>query len=62
MAETVIGALEDAEDYKGFEAAIVADYDTSQREQCLDRSKKDKRVRAVHTDERSFYPVSRLDC
>src|ERR1700689_3615442 len=26
-AETVIGALEDAEDYKVFEAAIVADYD-----------------------------------
>ena len=26
-AETVIGALEDAEDYKAFEAAIIADYD-----------------------------------
>jgi hypothetical protein len=26
-AETVIGALEDAEDYKAFEAAVVADYD-----------------------------------
>jgi hypothetical protein len=26
-AETVIGALEDADDYKGFEAAIAADYD-----------------------------------
>src|SRR6185295_12460510 len=26
-AETVIGALEDAEDYKAFEAAIAADYD-----------------------------------
>ncbi len=26
-AETVIGALEDAKDYKAFEAAIVADYD-----------------------------------
>jgi hypothetical protein len=26
-AETVIGALEDADDYKGFEAAIIADYD-----------------------------------
>jgi hypothetical protein len=26
-AETVIGALEDAEDYKVFEAAIIADYD-----------------------------------
>jgi hypothetical protein len=27
-AETVIGALEDAQDYKGFEAAIIADYDS----------------------------------
>jgi hypothetical protein len=26
-AETVIGALEDADDYRGFEAAITADYD-----------------------------------
>src|SRR6266850_3425636 len=26
-AETVIGALEDAEDYKAFETAITADYD-----------------------------------
>src|SRR5437870_4154092 len=26
-AETVIGALEDAEDYKAFEADIIADYD-----------------------------------
>jgi hypothetical protein len=26
-AETVIGTLEDAEDYKAFEAAVVADYD-----------------------------------
>src|SRR3982750_2834712 len=26
-AETVIGALEDAEDYKAFEAAVTTDYD-----------------------------------
>src|SRR5215210_6384265 len=26
-AETVIGALEDADDYKAFEAAVTADYD-----------------------------------
>ena len=26
-AETVIGALEDAEDYKAFEVAVMADYD-----------------------------------
>jgi hypothetical protein len=26
-AEPVIGALEDAEDYKAFEAAVIADYD-----------------------------------
>ena len=31
MAETVIGALEDAEDYKAFEAAITADYDAKNR-------------------------------
>jgi hypothetical protein len=28
-AETVIGALEDAEDYKAFEAAVIADYDAT---------------------------------
>ena len=27
MAETVIGTLEDAEDYRAFEAAVIADYD-----------------------------------
>jgi hypothetical protein len=27
LTETVIGALEDAKDYKAFEAAIIADYD-----------------------------------
>ena len=26
-AETVIGSLEDAEDYKAFEAAVIADYE-----------------------------------
>src|SRR5215831_17123547 len=26
-AETVVGGLEDAEDYKAFEAAIISDYD-----------------------------------
>jgi hypothetical protein len=26
-AETVVGSIEDIEDYKGFEAAIIADYD-----------------------------------
>jgi hypothetical protein len=30
-AETVISALEDAEDYKAFEAAIIADYDARPR-------------------------------
>jgi hypothetical protein len=28
-AETVIGALEDVEDYKAFEAAVIADYDAA---------------------------------
>ena len=27
--ETVIGALEDAQDYRAFEAAVIADYDAS---------------------------------
>ena len=27
LAKTVIGSLEDAEDYRAFEAAIIADYD-----------------------------------
>src|SRR3954471_861370 len=27
MAETVIGGLEDVEDYRAFEAAVIADYD-----------------------------------
>jgi hypothetical protein len=38
MAETVIGAWEDAEDYKRFEVAITADYDAQsavEREWCL---------------------------
>jgi hypothetical protein len=30
-AETVIGALEDSEDYKAFETAIIADYDAQSR-------------------------------
>ena len=30
-AETVIGALEDAEDYKAFELAITADYDAQSK-------------------------------
>ena len=36
-AETVIGALKDGEDYKAFEATIIADYDaqsTVEREVC----------------------------
>jgi hypothetical protein len=28
-AETVIDGLEDIEDYRGFEAAIISDYETS---------------------------------
>ena len=28
-AETVIGELEDTEDYQAFEAAVIADYDVS---------------------------------
>jgi hypothetical protein len=35
----VIGALEDAEDYKGFEAAVAADFDAEtavERDSCCD--------------------------
>jgi hypothetical protein len=35
-AETVIGALEDAEDYKAFEAAIIADYCVFRRKAATD--------------------------
>jgi hypothetical protein len=38
-AETVLSALEDAEDYKAFEAAIIADYDA--------QSAVERRTRAV---------------
>jgi len=40
-AETVIGSLEDAEDYQAFEAAVIADYDVDtavQRELVLRRA------------------------
>ena len=39
-AETVIAALEDAEDYTAFEAAVIADYDAQsavEREPCYSR-------------------------
>src|SRR4051812_22710251 len=32
-AETVIGTLEDAEDYKAFEAAVIADYEAQSAEE-----------------------------
>src|SRR5262245_24185902 len=38
-AETVVGSLEDAEDYKAFEAAIIADYEAETavaRSSCFD--------------------------
>jgi hypothetical protein len=34
MAATVIGALEDAEDYQTFEAVIIADYDAQSAVHC----------------------------
>ena len=45
-AETVIGALEDAEDYKAFEQAVIADYDA---QSTVERElKRDARKHVVH--------------
>src|SRR6476469_7514231 len=53
-AETVIGALEDAEDYKAFEAAIIADYDAesaAERELVLRLASLLRRLRRATTIE-----------
>jgi hypothetical protein len=44
-AETVIDGLEDSEDYRGFEAAIIADYDAETAVEC--RTRVAPRVAAV---------------
>jgi hypothetical protein len=59
-AETVIGALEDAEDYKEFEAAITADYDAQsavERELVLRLASLLWRLRRATTIETGLFEV-----
>src|SRR4051794_8859285 len=59
-AETVIGALEDAEDYKAFEAAIIADYDAQsavERELVLRLASLLWRVRRASTMETGLFEI-----
>src|SRR5438552_11359672 len=59
-AETVIGALEDAEDYKAFEAAITADYDAQsavQRELVLRLASLLWRLRRATTMETGLFEI-----
>jgi hypothetical protein len=60
MAETVIGALEDAEDYKAFEGAITADYDAQsavERELVLRLASLLWRVRRATTMETGLFEI-----
>jgi hypothetical protein len=59
-AETVIGTLEDAEDYKAFEAAITADYDAQsavERELVLRLAGLLWRLRRATTIEAGFFEI-----
>ena len=59
-AETVIGALEDAEDYKEFEAAITADYDAQsavERELVLRLASLMWRLRRATTIETGLFEI-----
>src|SRR4051812_41132625 len=59
-AETVIGALEDAEDYKAFEAAVIADYDAQsavERELVLRLASLLWRIRRATTMETGLYDI-----
>jgi hypothetical protein len=59
-AETVIGALEDAEDYRAFEAAITADYDAPsavERELVLRLASILWRLRRATTMETSLFEI-----
>ena len=59
-AETVIGALEDAEDYKAFQAAITADYDAQsavERELVLRLASLLWRVRRATTMETGLFEI-----
>ena len=59
-AETVIGALENAEDYKAFEAAITADYDAQsavERELVLQLASLLWRLRRATTMETGLFEI-----
>src|SRR5947208_8363611 len=59
-AETVIGALEDAEDYKAFEAAVIADYDAQsvvERELVLRLTSLLWRIRRATTMETGLFDI-----
>jgi hypothetical protein len=59
-AETVIGALEDADDYKAFEAAVIADYDVQsavERELVLQLASLLWRLRRATTMETGLFDI-----
>src|SRR5256885_7988834 len=59
-AETVIGALEDAEDYKAFEAAVITDYDAQsavERELVLRLASLLWRIRRATTMETELFDI-----
>src|SRR4051812_19005836 len=59
-AETVIGALEDAEDFKSFEAAVMADYDAQsavERELVLRLASLLWRIRRATTMETGLFEI-----
>ena len=63
-AETVIGALEDAEDYRAFEAAIIGDYDAQlavERELVLRLASLLWRLRLATTMETGLFEIQ-ADC
>src|SRR5271167_5205090 len=63
-AETVIGALEDVEDYKAFEAAIIADYDVQsavERELVLRLASLLWRLRRATTMETGLFDIQADD-
>src|SRR4051794_8733166 len=59
-AETVIGALEDAQDYKAFQAAVIADYDAQsavERELVLRLASLLWRIRRATTMETGLFEI-----
>ena len=59
-AETVIGALEDADDYRAFEAALIADYDAQsavERELVLRLASLLWRIRRATTMETGLFAI-----